>query len=129
MRAFNVGDFVLVFLPTLQDKLQNQPFLITEIIIPVTYQVDLGANIKSHRTFHVNAMRKWNSPQHVCSWQMTWMTWEVGKKKLAHPHTSLTSTTGSWDNLKDVQQDIPRKTSLVQRAIPTGEAVHILVST
>ena len=28
----------------------------------MTYQIDLGVRVKRYQTFHVNCMRKWNSP-------------------------------------------------------------------
>ena len=48
-RVFEVGDFVLVFRPTLKNKLLNQwqePFPIAKRITPVTYLVDLGTKIE-----------------------------------------------------------------------------------
>ena len=64
-RVFAVGDFVLVFRPGKQDKLQNQwqgSFPITEKVTDVTYKIDLGTKIKRYRIFHVNCMRQWTSP-------------------------------------------------------------------
>ena len=60
-----MGDFALVFRPTLKNKLLNQwqgPYPITEIVTPVTYQVDVGGKGNKYWTYHVNCMRKWNSP-------------------------------------------------------------------
>ena len=59
-RAFEVDDFVLVFRPTLKNKLINQwqgPFPIAKRITPVTYSVDLGTKIKRFRTFNINSMK------------------------------------------------------------------------
>ena len=56
--AFKVGSFILVFRPTLKNKLLNQwqgPFPIAKIITPVTYSVDLGVKNKRYRTFHITA--------------------------------------------------------------------------
>ena len=59
VRAFEVGSFVLVFRPTLEDQLVNRgqgPFPIAKVLTPVTYKVDLGGRSKRYRTFHVNCM-------------------------------------------------------------------------
>ena len=45
VREFSVGDYVLVFRPIRKGKLENQwqgPFIITNKITEVTYQVDWG---------------------------------------------------------------------------------------
>ena len=64
-RKFGVGDFVLVFRPTEQNKLQNEwhsPFIITKQITEVTYQVDTGERRGPLHTYHINAMQCWTSP-------------------------------------------------------------------
>ena len=62
--AFEVGSFVLVFRPTMKDKLANQwqdPFPIAKVLTTVTYQIDLGTKNKQYQTFHVNCMKEWKS--------------------------------------------------------------------
>ena len=65
VRNFDVGEYVLVFRPIRKSKLENQwqgPYIISKKLTEVTYQVDLGTFGKRYRTFHVNCMRKWTSP-------------------------------------------------------------------
>ena len=64
-QTFAVGNFALAFRLTLNNKLLNQcqgPYPITEIVTPVTYQADVGEKDNKYRIYHVNCMRKWNSP-------------------------------------------------------------------
>ena len=64
-QTFAVGDFALVFRLTVKNKLLNQwqrPYPITETITPVNYRVDVGEKGNKYQTYHVNCMRKWNSP-------------------------------------------------------------------
>ena len=61
---FDVGDFVLVFRLRQKNKLLNEwqaPFIVTKQITDVTCQVDTGASVKRHKTFHENAMKSWAS--------------------------------------------------------------------
>ena len=63
-RIFEVGSFVLVFKPTMKDKLSNQwqgSFPIVKVLTPVTYQVDAGTKNKQYHTYHVNFMKEWKS--------------------------------------------------------------------
>ena len=65
VRNFDVGEYVLVFRPIRKSKLENQwqgPYIISKKLTEVTYQVDLGTFEKRYRTFHVNCMKKWTSP-------------------------------------------------------------------
>ena len=64
-RNFEVGDFELVSRPRKANKLLNEwqgPFIITQKVTEVTYQVDTGSGSKPIKTFHVNSMRLWMSP-------------------------------------------------------------------
>ena len=57
---------MLVFRPGKPNKLHNQwqgPFPNVKIIAEVTYQVDLGIQLKLYRTFHVNCMKLWTPPE------------------------------------------------------------------
>ena len=70
-RTFQVGEQVLVLLPTSSNKLLAQwhgPYPITKVISGVTYQVDMLDKRKRSRVFHVNMLRKWNSPTPLSLW-------------------------------------------------------------
>ena len=62
-RTFTVGDFVLVFRPGKTNKLHNQGLFPCKNNYWITYQVDLGTQIKQYRTFHVSYMKLWTPPE------------------------------------------------------------------
>ena len=65
-RVFHIGEFVLVFRSRKTNKLPNErqgPFIISEKITDVTYKIDLGSERKRYRTFHINGMKPWISPE------------------------------------------------------------------
>lgn len=67
-REFQVDDKVLVLLPTATNKLLAQwqgPYTIVQKMGKVTYVVHMYDRRKSHRTFHVNMLRKWHTPVHT----------------------------------------------------------------
>ena len=60
--SFEVGDKVLVLLPTYTSKLLAQwqgPFVITRKIGDVDYEVELSGRRKNLKILHVNMLRKW----------------------------------------------------------------------
>ena len=132
-RVFAVGDFVLVFRPGKQDTLQNQwqvSFPITEKVTDVTYKVDLGTKIKRYRIFHVNCMRQWTSPASA-----VFLAQDTDEEDLEieeeEKYTHIMQDSHHIDieelkkKYKDVLQDVPGRTTLVQHDIPTGDAVPI----
>ena len=132
-RVFAVGDFVLVFRPGKQDKLQNQwqgPFPITKKVTDVTYKIDLGTKIKRYRIFHVNCMRQWTSPASA-----VFLAQDTDEEDLEieeeEKYTHIMQDSHHIDieelkkKYKDVLQDVPDRTTLVQHDIPTGDAVPI----
>ena len=59
---FNVGDKVLVLLPTAAFKLQAQwkgPYSITRKVSPANYQVEMTGHRRRRKRFHINMLRKW----------------------------------------------------------------------
>ena len=63
-REFNVGDQVLVMLPTSSNKLLAQwqgPYQVTQRSGRVTYVVDMHDRKKRKRLFHVNMLKKFNT--------------------------------------------------------------------
>lgn len=68
-RAFEVGELVLILLPTSTNKLVAKwmgPYPITERLGKTTYRVRTGSGAKGIRVFHINMMSRWESPSAVC---------------------------------------------------------------
>ena len=60
VQQFEVGDPVLVLLPTTTDKLLAQwqgPYLVVKREGKVTYQIDMHNRRKRRRVFHVNMLK------------------------------------------------------------------------
>ena len=131
-RTFTVGDIVLVFRPGKTNKLHNQwqgPFSTVKIITEVTYQVDLGIRLKQYRTFHVNCMKLWTPPESAA-----FLAYDNDEEDLENVEAVYNSHTLDPHHLdiekfkekyKDVIQDVPGKTQIVQHDICTGDAVPI----
>ena len=64
MQPLEVGDEVLVLLPTNQNKLQLQwsgPYQITRRVTTVDYEVKRPGRRQEKKIYHVNLLKKWNS--------------------------------------------------------------------
>ena len=134
-RTFTVGAFVLVFRPGKTNKLHIQwqgPFLIVKIITEVTYQVDLGAQLKKYRTFHVNCMKLWTPLESAAF--LTYDNDEEDLENVEVVHSSHVLDLHHLDfekfkeKYKDVIQYVPGKTQIVQHDIHTENAVPIRFS-
>ena len=117
-RNFEVGDFVLVFRPRKANKLLEEwqgPFIITQKVSEVTYQVDTGSGSKPIKTFHVNSMRLWMSPASAVFLALEEGIDELStsdqgiKTTLSHPQSKQLERL--QDEFDDVIQDIPGKTT------------------
>ena len=70
-REFKPGDLVLVLLPTSAGSLTAQwqgPYPVLHRIGSVNYLVDMHDTRKRERTFHVNMLKKWNTPTYGNYW-------------------------------------------------------------
>ena len=70
-REFKSGDLVLVLLPTSAGSLTAQwqgPYPVLHRIGSVNYLVDMHDTRKRERTFHVNMLKKWNTPTYGNYW-------------------------------------------------------------
>ena len=70
-REFKPGDLVLVLLPTSAGSLTAQwqgPYPVLHRIGSVNYRVDMQDTRKRERTFHVNMLKKWNTPTYGNYW-------------------------------------------------------------
>ena len=134
-QTFAMGDFALVFRPTLKNKLLNQwqgPYPITEIVTLVTYQVDVGEKGIKYQTYHVNCMRKWNSPS-----MAVFLAEEEEKENLGKTEKDPTQNMPASQNMdlikfkesyKDILLEVLGRTTLVCHEIPTGSALPIRLS-
>ena len=131
-RTFTVGDFVLVFRPGKTNKLHNQwqgPFPLVKIITKITYQVDLGNRLKQYRTFHVNCMKLWTPPESAAFLAYDNDMEDLENVEVVHSSHILDPHHLEIGKLKkkykDVIQDVPGKTQIVQHDIRTGDAMPI----
>ena len=68
-REFAAGDLVLVLLPTTQDKLCAKwqgPYQVLEKKGRVNYLIDMHDHQKRKRVYHVNLLKKWETPVSSC---------------------------------------------------------------
>ena len=114
------------------NKLHNQwqgLFPIVKIISEVTYQVDLGTQLKLYRTFHVNCMKLWTPPESAAF--LAYDNDEEDLENVEIVHRSHMLDTHHLDiekfkeKYKDVIHEVPGKTQIVQHDIRTGDAVPI----
>ena len=140
-REFEPGDHVLVLLPTSTSKLLAQwhgPYPVKRQLSPVTYEVDMFDKHKRKRVFHVNMLRKWNTPTQLSMWtdegdpdeHDELPLWgRKGEAEDAHPQISDQLDQGQQTELlsllkaySDVLSSEPGRTTLAQHAIETGDA-------
>ena len=140
-RRFQVGDQVVVLLPTSTNKLLAQwqgPYPVLRRVSPVTYEVNIYDKRKRHRIFHVNMLWKWNVPITISFWtedipeeeQDEVPVWNEGinatedqpaisEQLESHQRVEL------QDLLKEfpmVFQNRPGRTNLAEHTIETGSA-------
>ena len=61
-RNFDVGDQVLVLLPTTTNRLKlgwTGPYKVTRRVNPVDYELEMPGRRHEKKTYHVNLMKKW----------------------------------------------------------------------
>ena len=129
---------VLVFLPKKQNKLLAEwlgPYPITEKTSDVTYEVDMMDRKKRKRTFHVNALKSWNSPVPAVLYvaecgDVEPLTWnEPASEEAPEPVNLTADQQRDLEKLKeefsDVISDVPGRTTVVEHHIATGDATPI----
>ena len=70
-REFQVGEQVIVLLPTSTNKLVAQwqgPYSVVRRIGKVNYRIDMQDRRKRYRVFHINMLRKWHVPASTNYW-------------------------------------------------------------
>ena len=121
---------MLVFRLGKTNKLHNQrqgPFPTVKIISEVTYQVDLRTQLKQYCTIHVNCMKLWTLPESAA-----FLAYDNNEEDLENVeilHSAHMLDTHHLDiekfkeKYKDVIQQVPGKTQIVEHDIRTGDAV------
>ena len=145
-RQLQVGDYVLVLLPTSTSKFTAQwqgPYLVLKKVGKVNYLVDMGDRKKRKRVFHVNMLKKWQI-QESMGYLMkevedeenedeipTWDGGEDGKPRLGEQLTDvqkkeLGDLLRKYDS---VLQKFPGETKLAVHSINTGDTLPIRLPT
>ena len=78
-REFQAGDMVLLLLPSSTSKLLAQwqgPFKVVKKVGRANYQIEMPRRRKKQQIFHVNLLKKWESPE---EWSL--VTCEVGEEE------------------------------------------------
>ena len=68
-REFMIGDLVLLLLPTSSHSLLARwqgSYPVLAKLSPTTYLVKLTGKGRPERVYHINMLRLWNSPSHLC---------------------------------------------------------------
>ena len=142
-RSFQVGDQVLILLPTSTNKLVAEwqgPYRIIKRVGEVDYVVHMHDRRKKSRLFHVNMLRKWQVPGSTdtgywCEEVLetteddipVWSSDNgntVNEARLAERLSQeyRAALTGVLEEFSDVFQDKPGRTSVIEHAIETGSA-------
>jgi hypothetical protein len=70
-RKFEVGDRVLLLLPTPGSKIEIKwqgPYTVTKVMDNgLNYELDTGKAVKQHRVYHINLLRKWQSRDEIAA--------------------------------------------------------------
>ena len=125
VKNFDVGQYVLVFKEQVR-KSMARSIHHSKKLTEVTYQVDLGTFGKRYRTFHVNCMRKWTSPNPA-----SFMALDEEDLNHEKEDTRIMQTSHQMEleklksQFKDVLRDVPGQTTLVHHKIPIQDAPPI----
>ena len=146
-RRLEVGDKVLVLLPTPGNKLEVKwqgPYEITKVLKDgLNYEVDTSKNRKQHRIYHINLLSKWQSRDEAAALVMP------ESPEMSLPHESnvpLLYNNESWKDVvisdeldkfqtyeaelvlrefSDVLKGTPNLTTAAVHKIDTGDAAPI----
>ena len=136
-REFKSGDEVLVLLPTSTSKLLAEwqgPYSIIKPVGKVTYEVDMHDRRKQKRVFHVNMLKKWETPTDVAMFNdevdpsdeiVLWR--DATAKQQPVINSSLTPTQlqelhHTLQSFSDVLNSKPGRTTVAEHHIEVGDA-------
>jgi len=99
-RKFQVGDKVLVLLPTPGSKLEVKwqgPYTIMKVLNNgLNYEIDTGKTRKQHRIYHINLLNKWQSRDELTALVMP------ESQEITLPHESNVPSINSDESFQDV---------------------------
>eukprot|EP00731_Ephydatia_muelleri_P003135 Em0001g3135a len=135
-RSFELGEKVLVLLPTSTNKLLAQwqgPYEVVKKINKVIYQVEMLNKRKRLRNFHINMLRKWHEPLATSYWVQDvggneelhlWNEEEEKSYEIADQLTDeqRVELRHLLEQYKDTLQDKPGRTLAAEHVIDTGTA-------
>ena len=135
-RSFELGEKVLVLLPTSTNKLLAQwqgPYEVVKKINKVIYQVEMLNKRKRLRNFHINMLRKWHEPLATSYWVQDvggneelhlWNEEEEKSYEIANQLTDeqRVELRHLLEQYKDTLQDKPGRTLAAEHVIDTGTA-------
>ena len=133
-RKFQVGDNVLVLLPTDSKKL---PYPVTRCVSPVDYEVNMFDRRKMLGVFHVNMLRQWHTPSAAPCYQVEICEEEeieslelfdkgqedspvIGEDLTMHQREEVTALI---DKYAVTFSNQPGRTDVIEHRIDTGMAV------
>ena len=137
-REVGVGEKVIVLLPTSTHKLRAQwqgPYTVVRKIGDANYVVDMKDKEKRHRTFHVNMLKRWHErksclytqdlePGDSCEELPLWSNTVSGDPEISEklPLVQQRALRQLIEQFRDVFDDEPGQTTLVEHGIETGTA-------
>ena len=134
-REFKTGDRVLVLLPTSTSKLLAEwqgPYSVTRPIGKVNYEVDMSDRRKRKRVFHINMLKKWETPDTLFAEEtdstdeiVLWKESSQDEQPTINPNLSAQQLQELQDVLQtfsDVLSSEPGRTSLIEHHIEAGDA-------
>ena len=142
-REFKPGDFVLVLLPTSAGSLTAQwkgPYPVLHKTSSVNYLVDMHDTRKRERTFHVNMLKKWNTPTCGNYWADAggedwseedipeWRGGGEGNPKIGEPTTQRLELEELLKEFTEVMSSSPGRTTLMEHQVTTTGSRPIWLS-
>ena len=135
-REFQIGDLVLVLLPTSAGALTAQwkgPYPILQKIGAVNYVVDMHGTRKRERTFHINMLKRWNTAKDRAYFAAEggmeeeaeeedipeWRGGEVGESRMGKQLTvaQLEQLQGLLHEFQDVMNSAPGRTTMAEHNV------------
>ncbi|XP_077997113.1 uncharacterized protein LOC144450384 [Glandiceps talaboti] len=147
-RSFNVGDKVLLLLPTSSGKLEaswHGPYTVTRRVNEVNYEIDVGIKRKRLRTFHVNLLKLWVERKECLLTELVQSSEDVVCAGDINFKPQLVQTQG-WEQVticsdlseqqrqeavdllveyQDIFSDVPGKTDLIEHRVIINSEIPI----
>ena len=145
-RFFNVGDKVLILLPTPGSKLEvkwQEPFTVSKVLENgLNYEVDRGKGKNHKRVYHINLLKLWRTREELASFSCsgpvnlekqegcnlwgnekeTWRDVEISPELSQEQFAAVQNLLHEYS---DIFSNIPSRTSVTEHKVDTGEAPPI----